>query len=158
MTGIERIAAERQRQVDVEGWTPEHDDEHTNGELAQAAIAYATVGAQRSQADVARAYFPREWHPDSWKPSDDPIRNLEKAGALIAAEIDRLERAGGGVPETTERAEQRVTEWSENAAFHRFLGGVPEEGATELDDDGEPLRSLGPTPPAGHGVLWGDDR
>jgi len=27
MNGIERIAAERERQVEAEGWTPEHDDE-----------------------------------------------------------------------------------------------------------------------------------
>lgn len=32
------------------------------------------------------------WHSSWWKPSDDPIRNLVKAGALIAAEIDRLQR------------------------------------------------------------------
>jgi hypothetical protein len=43
---------------------------------------------------------PRLWkvwpweQPDWWKPSDNPIRNLEKAGALIAAEIDRLIRKG----------------------------------------------------------------
>ena len=40
-TGIERIAAERQRQQDVEGWTPEHDDEHNNCELLAAASTYA---------------------------------------------------------------------------------------------------------------------
>ena len=33
------------------------------------------------------------WPPEFWKPSDDPVRNLVKAGALIAAEIDR--QAGG---------------------------------------------------------------
>lgn len=32
------------------------------------------------------------WEIESWQPSADPIRNLEKAGALIAAEIDRLLR------------------------------------------------------------------
>jgi hypothetical protein len=31
--------------------------------------------------------------PNLWKPSDDPIRNLEKAAAMLAAEIDRLIRA-----------------------------------------------------------------
>jgi hypothetical protein len=40
-TGIERIADERQRQIDAEGWTPEHDDEHTNDSLAMAAVCYA---------------------------------------------------------------------------------------------------------------------
>jgi hypothetical protein len=42
MTGIELIAAERQRQQAVEGWTPEHDRHHSGGELARAATAYLT--------------------------------------------------------------------------------------------------------------------
>jgi hypothetical protein len=41
-TGIELIAEERKRQIEVEGWTAEHDDEHTDGELALAAVCYAT--------------------------------------------------------------------------------------------------------------------
>lgn len=98
MTGIERMAAERQRQIDAEGWTPEHDDEHVLGELRDAARAYLYVA--RPSADLRIALAPWAyiappwwpWHPDWWKPSDDPIRNLEKAGALIAAEIDRLQR------------------------------------------------------------------
>lgn len=36
-SGIDLIAAERQRQIEEEGWTPDHDDQHTNGELALAA-------------------------------------------------------------------------------------------------------------------------
>lgn len=36
--------------------------------------------------------FPWPWATDWWKPSDDPITNLVRAGALIAAEIDRLLR------------------------------------------------------------------
>jgi len=36
------------------------------------------------------------WHPVQWKPSTDPERNLVKAGALIAAEIDRILRAQNG--------------------------------------------------------------
>lgn len=34
------VIAERQRQQSAEGWTPEHDDEHCNGELAMAAVCY----------------------------------------------------------------------------------------------------------------------
>ncbi|MCR4231902.1 ead/Ea22-like family protein, partial [Escherichia coli] len=34
------VIAERQRQQSVEGWMPEHDDEHCNGELAMAAVCY----------------------------------------------------------------------------------------------------------------------
>lgn len=33
---IAEIAAERERQKSVEGWTPEHDDEHVGSEMARA--------------------------------------------------------------------------------------------------------------------------
>jgi hypothetical protein len=91
MAGIELIAAERERQISQEGWTPEHDDEHINGELRDAAIAYAQVCDDRA-GECAEDWFPWQWSREWWKPSDDPIRNLAKAGALIAAEIDRLHR------------------------------------------------------------------
>jgi hypothetical protein len=81
MSGIERIAAERQRQIDAEGWTAYHDDKHEYGELLEAAACYLGVGDP---------VWP--WQPESFRPVGNPIRNLEKAGALIAAEIDRLER------------------------------------------------------------------
>ena len=50
-SGIERIAAERQRQIEQEGWTAEHDDGHVNGELAMAAALYATPSALFSRID-----------------------------------------------------------------------------------------------------------
>lgn len=107
MSGVERIAAERQRQIEAEGWTPEHDAEHTDGEMIRAAVAYARAGRRVAHyLAFAPNLFAEEmellrreplsgwpWHVDWWKPSDDPIRNLEKAGALIASEIDRLERS-----------------------------------------------------------------
>jgi hypothetical protein len=103
MNGAELIAAERQRQVDSEGWTPEHDDEHIHGQLAQAALIYtqAAKRAQRGHDPFGAAiqmvvWWP--WNPSRWTPSDDPIRNLVKAGALIAAEIDRLQRRSGDDP------------------------------------------------------------
>lgn len=92
------VLAERRRQVEVEGWTPEHDDQHKAGEIAAAAACYALH-------DVQGGYFGRwlwtmwPWHRDWWKPKDRR-RDLVRAGALIIAEIDRLdraaERAGGG--------------------------------------------------------------
>jgi hypothetical protein len=101
-TGIELISEERSRQVTQERWTPEHDDEHTLGELAMAGACYASLGAAISRAHLdfkpSEIYPPKldnlEWPWDAkwWKPSDDPIRNLIKSGALIAAEIDRLQR------------------------------------------------------------------
>ncbi len=95
-TGAQLITIERERQLKVLGWSPDHDDEHTNHELAKAAESYLAAvtspdeesagnGKQRPAAD-----WP--WADRHWKPSDNPIRNLVKAGALIAAEIDRLQR------------------------------------------------------------------
>jgi hypothetical protein len=82
MNGIERIAAERKRQIEVEGWTVGHDAEHRHGELAQAGAVYAL-------GHFSERYWP--WDLQWWKPTpDNRIRELEKAGALIAAEIDRL--------------------------------------------------------------------
>lgn len=90
-SGVELIAAERQRQIESEGWTPEHDDGHTHGELAKAAGVYAMP-------------FNGSWKELNWpfpeaikhKPPtrEGRIRELVKAGALIAAEIDRLHRGG----------------------------------------------------------------
>lgn len=90
-TGIDLIADERQRQMDVEGWTPEHDDAHRHGELAKAAAVYALLGtdAETKEGDDRSAW---PWSPQWFKPST-PIRDLVKAGALIAAEIDRIQRA-----------------------------------------------------------------
>jgi hypothetical protein len=94
VTGIELIAKERERQ----SWTPEHDEEHFMGEMIGAAMTYAghalgIVTDHEIGGSDAREYWP--WDAACWKPSPDPIRNLVKAGALIAAEIDRLRRVGG---------------------------------------------------------------
>lgn len=95
--GIAAIAAERRRQVEQEGWTPGHDDEHDGGELALAACAY-TIGATPADALGDSDYLVTTmeelwpWADEWWKPST-PKRALEKAGALIAAEWDRLDRA-----------------------------------------------------------------
>lgn len=94
-TGVQRIAAERQRQIDVEGYTAEHDTEHGPHDLITAAYCYMLASqapsvvarGERLRQDVPPSMWP--WDRSSWKPSDDPIRNLEKAAALLAADIDR---------------------------------------------------------------------
>jgi hypothetical protein len=86
-TGADLIGAERERQMSQEGWTPEHDARHTDASLVAAAVCYATEGG----SDHVPADWP--WEPQWWKQHDDPIRNLTIAGALIAAEIDRLNGA-----------------------------------------------------------------
>jgi hypothetical protein len=95
MNGVELIATERRRQIDVEGWTPEHDDIHCGAEMSEAAAGYAhTANLQlhgyRNLARDVPYLWP--WDEKWWKPSPNPICNLVKAGALIAAEIDRLQR------------------------------------------------------------------
>jgi hypothetical protein len=90
-TGIELIAAERQRQLEVEKWDAGHDDEHDSEELARAAACYAMPTSWRKYfAGFVAAIWP--WL-DGWKPTpDNRIRELAKSGALSAAEIDRLQR------------------------------------------------------------------
>jgi hypothetical protein len=89
--GARLIAAERQRQIEGEGWTLEHDDIHDSGELVAASISYARLALGDDPDTVLEFTWPwgREW----FKPSPNAIRNLVKAGALIAAEIDRLSRS-----------------------------------------------------------------
>jgi hypothetical protein len=91
-TGVSEIVRERIYQVRVEGWTAEHDDAHVDGDLAIAAACYAMPPGRRWRRDPGPpALWP--WSPGWWKPTpSDRIRELAKAGALIAAEIDRLLR------------------------------------------------------------------
>lgn len=98
MTGAEAIAAERRRQTEDEGWSADHDDAHEEGALALAAALYAFQAhdpdTHRHGIALARrgscpSLWP--WTSDWWKPTDRR-RDLVKAGALIAAEIDRLDR------------------------------------------------------------------
>lgn len=87
------VLAERQRQVEAEGWSPEHDDEHEGGELAGAGACYAA----NASGFVWIGGWPGEvwpWAREWWKPST-PRRDLVKAAALILAEIERLDRAAG---------------------------------------------------------------
>lgn len=91
MTGIESIAAERQRQIEQEGWTPEHDDGHDLFELARAGACYALVAAGYPPGhEIIQRLWPFE---GAWlKPSDTRRRDLVKGGALILADIERLDR------------------------------------------------------------------
>ncbi|UYW25733.1 DUF551 domain-containing protein [Methylorubrum extorquens] len=98
------VLAERRRQVTAEGWSPEHDDTHSRGEMAQAAACYALPQAQRHCLDTRdnRPILTHLWPWDQawWKPGDRR-RELVKAGALILAEIERLDRAAHPVGQST---------------------------------------------------------
>lgn len=103
-SALDEIAVERRRQIEVEGWTAEHDEWHDGGELARAAGCYALhAGARgawsessyRNSAplyhDTIEGREPWPFSSDWWKPTN-PRRDLIKAGALILAEIERLDR------------------------------------------------------------------
>ena len=95
-TGVELITEERARQVDVEKWTIAHDATHLQHQLAFAAVAYALPAGYRGKKyENGKTNIPRDWPWERcwWKP--DPcnrVHELTKAGALIAAEIDRLQK------------------------------------------------------------------
>ena len=112
--GVALIADERRRQIEREGWSASHDDEHNRDELALAAATYALPPKMRGKKSLGMWQPSRSpawemivptlwpWEYDWWKPEpNDRVRELVKAGALIAAEIDRLRRlptgAGPGI-------------------------------------------------------------
>lgn len=92
-SGIKLIAEERDRQKYVENFNGEHDKQWVNGELANAAATYAMSDAVRKAIGKGTTGpitwpFSKKW----WKPTpENRIKELIKAGALIAAEIDRLQ-------------------------------------------------------------------
>jgi hypothetical protein len=98
--GVALIAVERSRQVTAEGYTPAHDARHDGSQLARAAACYAlyAVGVRQLGIHPLGTAWPWPWPDADFEPGDDPVRALTKAGALIAAELDRLiaKEAGRG--------------------------------------------------------------
>lgn len=113
---MDLIRAERQRQIDIEGWTPDHDDQHDDGQLMRAAMCYYMHGTGRAayrntsslvSTDTCphcgnglrhrriNASLPMgwPWEPRWWKPQNTN-RDLVRSGALLLAEKDRLARRG----------------------------------------------------------------
>lgn len=92
---LQSVLAERIRQIQFHCFYPEQDDEYVNGDLALAGACYAIEAAkQATETEDAMRLVPEAWPwmAASWRPHDQR-RNLVKAGALILAEIDRLDRA-----------------------------------------------------------------
>jgi len=101
--GADLIVAERRRQIEVEGWMPEHDDGHDDASLAVIAAALAVHGTDAVVVDAGGRGTPgavnelgEQQDGDCWgllaKHGANRVRALAIAGALIAAEIDRLLR------------------------------------------------------------------
>ena len=134
---IQAIAAERQRQVEQEGWGHTHDDQHSQGDLAAAASCYAlsaaAYGLDQSCQIPLRVPDIWPWHADWWKPKSKR-RDLERAGALIVAELERLDRAEDPTPTeqvSWERGPGKVDRES-LANFIRSIDGRHEMGAGEM--------------------------
>ena len=90
------VLFERRRQVGTEGWSPDHDDQHKNGEMPLAAGLYAiSAGFALKYLDGETKTCPVPdgwpWASEWWKPSN-ARQDLVKAGALILAEIERIDR------------------------------------------------------------------
>lgn len=87
----ESVLAERTRQVSAEGYSPEHDDEHTDGEMVQAAADLCVHGTDfrvvDPDGDEMLGWGLAEAH------RSDRRRQLVIAGALVLAEIERIDRA-----------------------------------------------------------------
>lgn len=83
------VLAERRRQVNAEGFSPERDDQYVGGQLAGAATSYLILAAG-GREDEARAFWP--WRQEWLKPGSQR-RYLEKACALGLAEMERQDRA-----------------------------------------------------------------
>lgn len=89
MTALEMIAEKHRTNREHKGYTEHHDDQHVAGELADGAIAFIMQDLEGTSKNA------KDWWPfeeETFEPSDDPIRNLVKAGALIVAEIERRQR------------------------------------------------------------------
>lgn len=99
MTALERIAAERTRQIEAKGYDAAHDDAHLRGEIGQAAAAYALpsrlASSKRCLWPWADGYRTTELNEDCPEPVmyiQERVGELVRAAALIVAEIERLER------------------------------------------------------------------
>lgn len=89
--GVVAGLLERQRQISAEGFTPEHDDMYTNGQLLRGAACYLLKAA-----GLASLRFLPFWPWDrKWFKGDDSKRCIEKAFALLVAEMERRERLEG---------------------------------------------------------------
>lgn len=84
------VLEERVRQVVVEGHSPEDDQAYSKYQLERAAVCYAghAAGLPRARLDL---YWP--FHPADFKPSETRRQTLVKAGALILAAIEAIDRA-----------------------------------------------------------------
>lgn len=106
--GVGLIDAERARQITEKGYTPENDDRHQHEELVMAAICYAFPPNSKEALEAREQLWP--WAPVFYNPTpQDRVWELTRAGALIAAEIDRLIRLRMEDPAATTHGDSAIT-------------------------------------------------
>lgn len=110
------VTSERLRQQSVEGFDTTHDDDHIDGSLALAAACYAAphrIYVKQDYADRVSFVDPWPWDQcwDKRPYEGNMVRSngakgekhrrklLVKAGALILAEIERIDRATSSAKE-----------------------------------------------------------
>lgn len=98
---MQAVIAERFRQIEQEGWSFDHDDQHAHGELATAGAAYALIAERHIVDSVDVVTHPREFMPAFWPWTDNwwkPTgfrRDLVKSCALIIADGEKFDRSRG---------------------------------------------------------------
>ena len=91
--GMQDVLNERGKHAS-HGFDDKHDDQHKRGEIAYAAIAYASEAVAK-QDGMAKwvAAFNRAIEPWPIAYARTPRTNLVYAAAMLIAEIDRMDRA-----------------------------------------------------------------
>jgi hypothetical protein len=136
---IKDVADERRRQQASEGYEPEHDDEYVRGELAYAAACYALSGARHPEK--VPGIWP--WQQSAFKPKSRR-EDLVRAGALVLAEIERLDRAAfADQPADDLAPEMKVLEeagWFDpQGPSQEFGGGERDQRIAELERERDAL-------------------
>ncbi len=126
---IDEIKAERERQVNHEGFSLAHDDQYKDGELALAASTYALPPKKRTlwtpNCDHAPMFWP--FAPEWYKPRvDSRRRELIMAAALLVAEIERIDRED----DRKRKLEEGNKDFNEK--LHKFFAAIPDDEFVQL--------------------------
>lgn len=89
---VDKLIAERERVQNEEGWSALNDDSYVDTQLPRAAVCYLLLNPLRTNIyyNIIGELWP--FSASWWKPKD-PEQDLIRAGQLIIAELERLERA-----------------------------------------------------------------
>lgn len=129
------VLAERRRQVEDEQWTPEHDDRYRQRQLAMAAACYAAAVPVHDVLDCSNGQIEKRvpampsawpWAASWWKPGT-ARKNLVRAGALILAEIERLDRALKSTGTPARRHTATMPTVPPRKSYTKELAGVAEQ-------------------------------